>query len=294
MAVNKAGGTNVYASTAPASASALVDFLETNLATAGWTVVSGAGTDAITFRSAATANGSYQMRVITSVSSTRVRLKAAAGDGTSEQSNYFTNLLPDGSSTWYLLANKYAFVVFEGGKVGTSQKFGMAGCLYLPSSISGDSSLQAYAGGDTYSDGNASATGNFRNHVYHDQVTTPASYYICSNGTWREHHGLNATNISNPRWWGFAPVTETGIQSMSFFNGDVFVTDALMAFGVPDTTSISKIQGWFFDTIILHGVNYSELTEVTYDSDTYVVFGGSDGVQSQNPEFCIAFLKPAA
>lgn len=295
MSVNKAGGTNIYATSTPASASAVVDILETQLAAAGWTVVSGAGTDAIVFQSAATTQGSYSMRVTTSVTSGRVRLKAAKGDGTNEQSNYFANLIPDTSTPWHIAANRYGFVIFEEGKRATAQKFALASCLYLPTAKAAQSTNQFYAGGDLFADGNASANDNFHNGGRTPANGNTSACYLAAASAYIEHHSSNNDYSVRPRF--FSDVSRRGESSVvgpAWFNGDVFVADALMLFGNDvNSGDLCFVQGWMFDVIILHGVNYTDGTEVTFDGDDYVVFGGSDGVVEYKTKACLAFLKPA-
>ena len=285
MGTPKAGGTNVYATdTAPAAAD-LVDFLETQLVAAGWTIQAGAATDAVTFRSGQTPNGSYGARVVTSVSSGVLRLKYDTYAGGAAQTNYFASLNPDGVSDWRILANQYGFTMFEQGSNGThARKWCLFSLLYVPSDISGDSTCQAIGLSDSHAF-TTNPTGTLRDQIYKDQVY--CAFITVSAGVLEENY--NDSEVSSkgaPRWGNIAQETTfTNGLTLSldekWFNGDPAVQVASMYFGSPTWETVTPtLQGYVFDMIIVVGQARAERDELTFDSDTYVVFGSASATRN--------------
>lgn len=298
MGTPKAGGTNVYATATTPTASELVDFLETQLVAAGWTIDSGGGTDAVTFVSAQTANGSYGCRLITSVSSGVMRLKFDTYAGGSPQTNYCGALNPSTVTDWRILANRYGFTLFEEGSLGSNtRKWFLCSLLYAPSDIAGDSSCQFVALSDARTD-TANPTGSIRNMLYKD--STYFTFLTVSNGVREESYNSTDSAAKGAPRWGNVGLERTLAQNINasfdetWFNGDPCVQVASMYFGgTAWATTMPRLQGYVFDMVIIVGQTRSELDELTFDGDTYVVFGGAVATLDA-PAFALAWLKPAA
>ena len=296
MGIQKAGGTNVFQTiSAPANASALVTALVTHLVTAGWSV-SGSG-DARTFTSAQTPNGSYGCRVITSVASSRLRLKWDTYAGGAPQTNYFGICQPDGVSDWKLLANRFGFCLREASSIGSTQnKFVWCSLLYVDSDIAGDSACQFFGFMDSRSDGLA-GTGDLRTRPYKDSVYFGA--LMVKNNTVGEIYGSTDTAAKGgPRWDGI-PAERTLLLNLNvnfdetWFNGDPVAQNLAVAFGHPDwTTGSPQKQGIAFDNIAIIGQARSDGAEFTYQGDTFITWGSIAGGLDW-PAVTLGWLKPA-
>lgn len=136
MALQYAGGTRInFTFTDAGTRASLVSNLETQLAAAGWSTISGGGTGDVLMKSAVTPDGlSIRVRLLDPGSGNCAQFTILNNAGTLTSQIYF--LLP-GSFDWRIVANKYQFFMFRRGAAQrvASRAVLAAGTLWVPSFV---------------------------------------------------------------------------------------------------------------------------------------------------------------
>lgn len=306
MSLQKAGGTNVDNLSTPASASALIDTLETQLVNAGWTIISGAGTDAIKFESAATSD-SMQTRIVTGVSGSDVTLELRNPSESATGATGNIRLEVDGTSDWRLMANRYAFVVHQNTAAVSinstgAKKWALAGTLYLESWLTPTTTEVGFLMGDHRSTTSSQHYESLRAKAM--QEGTPANSSLLYNGTIID---ANNTTSANSEEGDIAlclptyPMADTTSHSGSptkvvrYASGENVMADAMVAWGQPDRiTNYREIHGQLFDVIIALDDNLVQGQTVTIGSDQFRVVSDAAGAGSTRDPYAMLWLMPAA
>ncbi len=279
MSLQKAGGTNIDNTVLPAAAANLVDHLETHLVTAGWTIISGGGSDAIKFESAAQADG-FKIRIVTSVSGADMTLQMTNVGETANGTVAGIHLNVDGVSTWVLMANKFGFVLFEDTAIGaTGEKWCMCGTMFLESFLTPTITEVGFLMGDHRSSTSNTLNNSFRTHS--EPVGLPAVGNFLYNGVM-----INVDNVSSslfeeghpsfflPQLQMVNKGTYNGTPTllMQYASGEHLMSDAMLAWGEPSmTANFKKIRGQLFDVVISADPNLNRGDVVTIGVDTFRV-----------------------
>jgi len=303
MSLQKAGGTNIDNTVVPANAAALIDHLETHLVGAGWSIISGGGTDAIKFQSAATLDG-MQVRIQTNVSGSEVTLTLTNVAETAVGTTGLIRLAVDGSSTWRLMANKFAFVLFQDTApviltAAGAKKWCMAGTLYLESFLTPTITEIGFLFGDHRSTTLDTHQDSFRMKAEYEG--TPGVYTLLYNGALSEADNINSNSyeegdpgLLTPNHAQSETTNYNGnpTKLLQWVTGEHYGSDAVMAWGTPSRTANFKTgRGQLFDVVHLADDNLNRGDVVTIGADSFRVF--TDGAASANQwPYALAWLQP--
>ena len=261
--------------------------IQSALTTAGWSVVSGSGTNNLLMQSAQDPvtlnrgrvrfkdNGGTCVQVtIENVSGSQVQTSSTTHGG---------NLLPGASKVFRILASKYRFEIFT---AGTSQprEFVCAGILWIPAPYQGVITECIYMQGNAISDTDTGTTRlSFRNSFSANSGSSSSSNQSNAatilNGAISETFN-SATNY--PGTPGFRIPGPSGLGA--WFNGSIQPyqnayrwhdlaldqADALMAFDITNNPPIGEalIRGQVYDWTILSDVFTLDSTDSWSDGGT--------------------------
>lgn len=300
MSLQKAGGTNIDNTVTPASASALVDHLETYLVSAGWSIISGAGTDNIKFQSAATTAG-MQIRVITNVSGSVVTLELKNVSETAAASSHYVRANVNGSDTWRFMANKFAFVMFQDTTApnynnANGGKWVLCATLHIETFQEAGTSEVGILTGDHANNSNT-VRNSFR--TLSNLYQAPGVTHLLYNGAIVDlYDGPTSIYPGMPAF--YLPVPDLSQQYTGnpnklsqFSSGEYAFADPFIGWGAPAYTDMKKIKGQLFDVIIMMDPNLTRGQEVTVGSDVFRVVNDPSGSAALHP-FAICWLEPAA
>lgn len=302
MALQKAGGTNIDNTVTPADESALIDHLETHLVGAGWTIISGGGTDAIKFESAATPE-SMKVRIVTSSQAgvemgLELRNSSESASGATAQ----VRCDVDGVSTWRLMANKFAFVLFEDtaavvfGASG-AKKWCIAGTLHLESFLTPTITEIGFLFGDHKATGDDIHQHSFR--IVAELRGNPGAHSLLYNAGIRnvENQSANKERGTPGFVLSYWPSGETAYQGnptklAQWASAEHFMCDPLLGWGEPSrTTSFKQLRGQLFDCIIAMDNNLSRNDIITIGADTFRVVTDT-GAGSTTLPYNLLWLQP--
>lgn len=305
MSLQKAGGTNIDNTVTPAAAANLVDHLETHLVTAGWTIISGAGTNDVKFESATTADG-MKVRIITGVSGSDMTLEIRNSGETASGATGNIRCAVDGVNSWRFMANRYGFVLHETtsavalGNSSGAKKWCMAGTLYLESFLTPTVTEVGYLMGDHRSTTNASHYESLRTKPMIEG--TPANNSLLYNGSILDSNNTTSANIEEGDLGLLIPVfplaDSTGYsgsptKTYKWASGENILADPLLAWGSPDrTTNMKLIRGQIFDVIVALDNDLSQGDTVTIGLDDFRVVSDGAGADSTRHPYALLFLMP--
>lgn len=301
MALQKAGGTNIDNTVTPADESALIDHLETHLVSAGWTIISGGGSDAIKFESAATPE-SMKIRIVTSSQGTEMGLELRNASESATGATAQVRCDVDGVNSWRLMANKYAFILFEEtaavafGAAG-AKKWCMAGTLFLESFLTPTITEIGFLFGDHKKTTSDLHHNSFR--VESEIRGNSAANSLLYNAVVRNTEDVNA-NIERGdsgfllSYWSQG----TGVYSGSptklaqWVSAEHFMCDPLLGWGEPSrTANFKQLRGQLYDCVIAMDDNLSQDDAVTIGGDTFRVVTDTSASSAKLP-YNLLWLKP--
>jgi hypothetical protein len=216
------GGTIVDTTFTGDTRANIVSNIIAQLVNAGWTSISGSGTDQV-LQSAATADGnSICMRVYDpgSGNCARILMRDAAGTRISND----TYLLPGASKTFRIIACKYNFFVFTPG-TSAAREFVCGGTLALPAWLSGVITGDfGFLQGNSDSDTNATVGHSFRTR-------------LCTNGSSSPNRG---SGLVNGNLMNFSNNNTVGPQTLVCRLPAILNAGALLAYRWMDDTQRSQ------------------------------------------------------
>lgn len=310
MSLQKAGGTNIDNTVTPAAATNLVDHLETHLVSAGWTIISGSGTDAIKFQSAATPDG-MQIRILTGVSGSDMSLEMRNVGETATGTAGCIRLTVNGADSWRLMANKYGFVLFQDTTPVTfltsgAKKWCICGTLYLESFLTPTVTEVGFLMGDHLSTGSSVHQRSFRNEL--SLAGRPAVFQGLYNGTLMEIHndtsGSTTSTLMGSPALAFMSMLPSANQqfvsnpdmNLQWATGEFPVMDPLVMWGTPDkSTNLKRIRGQMFDVLVSMDPNLVRNDIVTIGLDSFRVINDprtSDRFSYQDHACALLWLQP--
>lgn len=307
MSLQKAGGTNIDNTVVPAAATNLVDHLETYLVSAGWSIISGTGTDAIKFESATTPEG-MKIRILTGVSGSDMSLELRNAGETATGTAGCIRLTVDGSSTWRFMANKYGFVLFQDTtpvayNASGAKKWCICSTLHLDTFLTAGVTEVGFLMGDHYATGTNTHRRSFRTDIAIGG--NPAVFQGLYNGTLMEIHSAADGGVQQgnpallylshmpPASSSFAGSPDNDIQ---YATGEFPICDPLVMWGTPDrTTNMGRIRGQIYDVLIAQDASLARNDIITIGLDTFRVVndpGAGGSTAAQDHGFAILWLQP--
>lgn len=271
MAIQYAGGTRVnYTFTDAGTRGDLVSKLETQLGTAGWSTISGAGTGDVLMKSAVTAGGlSVRLRLYDPGSGNCAQFTIKNNAGTLTSQIFY--LLP-ASVDWRIVASQYAFAMFKCGgayrMAARAMLFG--GTIWVPDyvlTVMGADLDCGYAQGAGTSDTDTTNNSTWRANIQDSGQPIRGSALFKSimlNGS--------GGNAGHPLL-GF-PHMQSGSNSSTvpfeWEGAPRLAAEALVGWS-PDgsTNTRPKYKGQLWDAMIIGGQFDGEST-ITYDGHTFI------------------------
>ena len=253
MALQYATGTHVHASVAADNKSTLIGNIQTQLTTAGWSVISGGGTSDVKMACAATPQGN-QIRVRVwdaSGNCVRIRVMNVAETIVMSDSGY---LLPATSKTFVINANRHQFAIWSVGSDAT-RDFVMVSAMYIPTHLTGITTL-AFLMSQGTTDTDTGTNGGFRVSTSLRDRTTGfmGNFFGLVNSTVMEHVG-DATTTAKQGVPGLvlprpSDNTTTPLQTV-WHDGSVFILEPLMGWGLSDIDDPFRVYGQIWDASLI-------------------------------------------
>lgn len=248
-----ATGTHVHTSVAADDKATLIGNIQTQLTTAGWSVVSGGGTSDLKMVCAATPQGN-QIRVRiwdASANCVRIRVMNVSETIVMSDSGY---LLPATSKTFLINANRHQFAIWCSGS-DSARDFVMVSCMYIPTHLTGITTLACLIS-QSISDTDTGDRGGFRvsMSLRHPSSGYKGNFFGLVNSTVMEHTGDNTTTakqgvpaIVTPRP---ADTTSTPQQAL-WYDGSSLIIEPLMGWGLSDIDDPFRINGQLWDAALI-------------------------------------------
>ena len=234
MALQYASGTHVHASVGAGNISTLIGNIQTQLTTAGWSVISGGGTSDLKMQCAATPQGN-QIRIRVwdaSGNCVRIRVMNTAETIVQSDSGY---LLPGSGKNFLINANRHQFAIWCAGSVST-RDFVMVSAMYIPTHLTGITTL-AFCMSQGATDTDTATRGGFRTSTSQREPSTAllCNFFGLVNATTMEHVGDGSTTqhdgvagllCPRPADSGASP------QQAVWYDNSVFILEPLMGWGL--------------------------------------------------------------
>jgi hypothetical protein len=252
MSLQYATGTNVHATVAADNKTTLIGNIQTQLTTAGWTVVSGGGTTDVRMACAATPQGNQiRVRIFDGGGNcVRIRVMNVAETIVMTDSGY---LLPATSKTFIINATRHQFAIWCGGSDST-RDFVMVSAMYIPTHLTGITTL-AFLMSQSVNDTDTTDRGSFRvsTSLRHPSNGFNGNFFGLVNSTVMEHVGDGTTTARQgvpglllPRP---ADNTTTPQQAM-WHDSSSFILEPLMGWGLSDINDPWRIYGQIWNAAI--------------------------------------------
>ena len=258
MPIQYAGGTNVnntFANSGSATRREIVDGLVTELATAGWTTISGAGTGDVIMESATTPQSlKMRVRILDPGSGTCAQIKIRNASGSLVQTTSL-HLRPENSKTWRVIANRYQCFIFVPGSTA-ARNFAGFGVPYLPANVSSLLYECIWGWGSANSDGDSTSRPHFRTHLGATANFSTASMCFITNGAmWENPDSTNKsyTEIGLPQliYPQSANLNQAGSATGYRWHGDKApMFEPYIGWGQTSSIDEGKVRGQLWDSVI--------------------------------------------
>lgn len=253
MAIQYATGTTVHTSVAADNKATLISNIQTQLTTAGWSVVSGGGTTNLKMACAATPQ-SNQIRVRIfddGANCVRIRVMNVAETIVMADSGY---LLPAASKTFLINANRHQFAIWSSGSIA-ARDFVMVSAMYIPNHLTSITTL-AFLISQSNSDTDVGSRGGFRvgTSLRHPSTGFNGNFFGLVNSTVMEHVGDGSTtarqgipSLVSPR----PSDTTSSPQQTVWHDGSVFIIEPLIGWGLADITDPFRVYGQIWNASLI-------------------------------------------
>lgn len=259
----------------------IVNALNTHLKTAGWTAISGDGTNDVILESATTPTASNSIRVrlretgLTNCALINMQNTAA----TKVSQSLF--LLPSTSRTYRIVANKYQFFCWAPGTA--AREWIMLGTLFIPSwlhgVITGD---LGFAACNSSGDASATVSATFQ---------TANNMGDANNHTWSAILNGGLTDAGNNSWTASAPrwvvqthtaPARTNLSGYRWHDGTLTISDPLLAFGVLLNSDPALIRGQLWGCMWVSDYYAPDTVWTGVNGHDWISIGGNAGVDGSD------------
>jgi len=272
MSIQYAGGTiiNTTFTQSTGTRAEIVSNLITQLLAAGWTLVSGSGTDQV-LKCAATATGVTGLQIAVRVydpgsgNCARVALRNVSGTRIGQD----LYLFPAASKTWRIIANKYQFFIFTPGS-SAPREFAAAGQLCVPSWLTSVTVNAGWANGNAISDTDTTAKTSFRTNLaplqtVQGRTTALASDTLLDIGS--SNSSLPTPELLIPQA-GFINAGQQNTNGYRWADNTLLVGDALLAMGIASITDEAKVYGQLWDAALVND-SFAADSNISLDGHTW-------------------------
>jgi len=275
MSLQYSGGTlvNTTFTQSGATRGEIVSNLISALLSAGWTNLSGTGTDQV-LQCAATMIGVTGLRIAVRIydpgsgSCARVALRNISGSRIGQDLYLFPAL----GKVWRIIANQYQFFIMTPGSSAT-REFVYAGQLIVPTWLSATATNCGLAQGNAISDTDVAARASYRNSLNSANLPVGSSFA-------RETHLVSDVllDMSNLTYTGTGVLAGSCIQSANcgrtfgnayrWADNTLVDNDPLVAFGLSSASDEAKFQGQMSDAVVVDDAFTADMN-ISLDGHTW-------------------------
>lgn len=274
MSIQYPGGSTVNTTFVGATKQDIVSNLETQLALAGWSVVSGSGSTDVLMQSASTPTAGNFIRVrLRSTNLTNcacANMQNAAGDRVSQ--NYF--LLSGAAKTYRIVANRYHWFCFTPGS-SAAREFVCMGTLHIPTFLHGVIANElGFVQGNSSNDGSTSVTRTFRASLSTSDNSWNTT--LC-NGSMYDHNGGGGALLMDQRL--IVPQTTYHQQptiGYRWHDDSLLIGDPLLAFGSGSSSEEAKIKGQLWGAMVLSAPFAADTVLLSVDGHDWMAITNSN------------------
>lgn len=261
MSIQYAGGTNVNTTftCTVGTRREIVDGIVAALASAGWSYVSGEGTGDVLMQSALTPqNLQIHCRLYDpgSGNCAQITMKNVAGTRTSQV--FF--LLPAAAKVYRVIANKYQWFCVQPATT-LAREFVAMGTIWVPSWLTPTNA--AWINGNAQSDTDTTIRRSFGTSL--SDGSQRSSTILNDNLV---DHSTTGYDAGAPRFVGLTGGYTDALSPTKWSDDSSWLTDPLIGWGLPATSSECKVQGQLWDAV-LYGLNVVRGTSYTFDGHNW-------------------------
>jgi hypothetical protein len=277
VAIQYPGGTIVNTTFVGTDRATTGTALETQLVNAGWTVISGSGTNDRLLESATTPTAAnlIRVRIRTANLTNCVCINMQNVAATKVSQNYF--ILPAALKTFRIIANKYQFFVFTPG-TSAAREFVACGVPWIPTFLHGVMTDDlGWISGNGLSDTSTTVQVSFRTSLHCAGSNLGYSSGIV-NGSLFDFAG---SGIGGPG--GMRLVTQVGgnVQDTNAFrwhDDSLQLVDPLIAWGLTSAVSDeAKIRGQLWGAVIVTDAFAADTTLASVDGHSWLGITNANG-----------------
>jgi hypothetical protein len=264
------GGTRTSSTFTGDTKGNLINGIEAGMTAAGWSEITRTASVDITFQSIATPAAGNQICVRVwddGANCVRVRLSNVAGTVVQSSSCY---LLPAASKTWQIVANRYQAAIWVPGSIA-ARDFVIFSALYIPQSLWAGSpplTTSAVIMGNANTDTDATIRGSMRTGLSVGGPNGTGNGFAIRNAAGMEWTS-GATAIGTPTLVIPQGADTAFTTGYTWDDDSAFVSEPLVAWGTPDTTTIAKVRGQFWDGFVATE-SFPMDDTTTFDSHNWV------------------------
>lgn len=288
MSIQYAGGTNANAVFTGDTKTNLITGITTNMFTAGWTVVSGYGTNDVKMQSVATPQGN-QIRVrVWDGGGTCVRVQLRNTTETINQSDS-CYLLPATAKSFRIIANKYQFCVNSPTSTNSRDSL-LCSAMFIPSHlVAVGLTTSAFIIGDGGSDSDASnSRGSLRRSLNGRGFAgaSPCQGFTLLGSVGVEYNNMAAdpaqTYFGLPAFVTPQAAILHGITGFRWHDDSAMLVEPLFGWGSPTIDSEHKIRGIVWDAAVATE-SYPMDIATTFDSHNWINITANNGGYLSTP-----------
>jgi hypothetical protein len=270
MATQFSGGTYVNQTFTGDTIANIISNLQSNLTSAGWSVISGGGTTNVLMESATQTNVTNPVRVrlkTTGANCAGVTIENHAGTlagviGTGAMQGGM--LLPAVSKTFRVIATRYHFLALAPGSTA-ARDFVMAGMPYVDPALAGVADI-GYMMSNCQSDSSTTGYASFRSSA--SMNGAPGSYTLLYNASLWSNYSTGNGSVETLITTIGPGASSTAARHYRWANDDLLTSDVLLSWGLTSYTDEGKIRGQALDMIYISDAIAMDTT-MTYNGHTW-------------------------
>lgn len=271
MAVQYAGGTNVYTTIAADTRTLLVDNLKVELVNAGWSVASGASGDWKLNSATTPAGHNMRVRLLDPGSGNCAQI-TIMNQAETLAPTQIVYLLPAAAKEFTVVANKYQCFVYVLNSV-TSREFAAFGVLCVPDGL--NTAQAAWLMGNATGDADTDLRYTFRNSMSLDYGSAAYAVIWAVNQYSGTAAGVGSIRLRNAL--GANPNNRTN-NAYRWHDDTTSIDDAIVAWGAAAYTDEGKFAGFLWDAIVSTGTWVAD-SLVTYDAKQFIAITDNGAIE---------------
>jgi len=290
MAIQYSGGTNINTTFTGNTKITICNGVETALVSAGWSVISGTGTNDVKLQSATTPQGLAM----------RLRVRDAGGvctvfnflnPGETRTSGTWAWMLPATNKTWRVIANPYqAFLLVPGSTAAES--FAAWGVPYIPPHLVGVITEAIWGHSNSQYDNNSGIWSSFRTST-HTNVRSgyynPGAQSCLINGNLWDYYNSNDGTASYSGYQSLSGMCSTSLIGLPatqvWHDSSAMIIDPYISWGTGGRSESGLIRGQLWDAVVVM-TSMTADTTFSLDAKTWFAVTGSN-ITNMQSSLCV-------